>query len=311
MRGNNYSRESWLRELRHLLRPHYSRAELEEVISDYEGFFREGEKNGESMAELCADFGTPESVAENLISDLPVEKRGQYGVKKQVGVWLPILLVAALAAFFIIDFEQNSYRYAGKAGVVWYFAGYAAVFPILCWFVLLRGNERDISGSDRAVRQRKVIFLLQIVWYVLFLAFSYLFLPYVIRNWKGSSAGPRLTGTFYLLACFAGALIVAAGLCMKQGNRAMIREVSLGFGQLSGIFWYLFSVANYSTPKDWDGTEEGVFRGFQVWMQGRNELCAWALFAVGILAAVLFTYRIRTGGKEGEQERGREAWMHK
>ena len=114
-----------------------------------------------------------------------------------------------------------------------------------------------------------------------------------------------------LLACFAGALIVAAGLCMKQGNRAMIREVSLGFGQLSGIFWYLFSVANYSTPKDWDGTEEAVFRGFLIWMQGRNELCAWALFAVGILAAVLFTYRIRTGGKEGEQERGREAWMHK
>lgn len=301
-------KEEWLKELKHLLRAHYDRAELYEILNDYENFFQEGELRGKSVQELCADLGTPKEVAENLMLELPVGKRGQFSRGRQLGVWLTIILTGVAAWGAITALEQNFYRFLGSKRIVWCFMGYAAVFPAISWLVLRRGNTVDCSKSCWAQRMRKVVFGLQIAWYLLFLLFSYIILPYVVTNWTDSYAGVRLTAVFHAMAGFCGALTIIAALGIRNGNYALIREVAIGFGQLAGLYWFMFSVANYSES----GRTENIIDEFLAWMQGRNQLCAWALFAIGIVWAVLFSCRLRMSGVEEQvQEGGKSIWMHK
>lgn len=301
------SYKDWLKELRRRLRPHYSSEELVEILSDYETFFREGKQRGESTQELCADFGTPEQVAEELIAELPMEKRNQFSKGRQAGRWLSILLLAASAWGTLAILERNFYQFTGGR-IVFAFMAYAAVFPVLCWFVLRIGNVTDCSELGNAKRSRRVLLVLQLCWYALFLLFSYVLLPHAVMNWMDERAGIRLTGVFHLLAVLAGVLTAVAAIGIRRGNHAMVCEVGIGFGQLAGLYWYLFSVNNYQSTQD----AGDVIREFLRWMRGRNQLCVWAFFAFGMVLAILFAYRMKLERKQGERRKGgRNAWMHK
>lgn len=63
-------KESFLRKLHKDLRGNFTRGEIADIISDYEGFFATGEADGKSEAEICASLGNPENIVADLAGEL-------------------------------------------------------------------------------------------------------------------------------------------------------------------------------------------------------------------------------------------------
>jgi uncharacterized membrane protein len=60
------------------LKANFSKQQTNDILADYTEFFDTGIADGKSESELCAEFGSPESVAKELFSNYTNQKQSTF-----------------------------------------------------------------------------------------------------------------------------------------------------------------------------------------------------------------------------------------
>lgn len=68
------TRKKFIKMLRNALLWRYNSNEIQDIISDYDGFFAAGLEQGKTEAELCSEFGDPEDIAKSLDIELKAKR---------------------------------------------------------------------------------------------------------------------------------------------------------------------------------------------------------------------------------------------
>lgn len=77
------TRKKFIKMLRNALLWRYNSNEIQDIISDYDGFFAAGLEQGKTEAELCSEFGDPEDIAKSL--DIELKAKGRSSGIRQTG----------------------------------------------------------------------------------------------------------------------------------------------------------------------------------------------------------------------------------
>lgn len=142
-------KNTYLKQLEAALRERYPEPQVRDILADYEDFFATGVAEGESEAELCTEFGTPEQAARELKSESETEapQRGKKRSALAVSL-LAIFILAVLLFFFGPRFESVRYGLHIPDGPINFWL--AMLFPLAFEIVIAILLSQNISGKRKA-----------------------------------------------------------------------------------------------------------------------------------------------------------------
>jgi len=108
-------REQYMKNLQDVLKERFSQRQANDILGDYSEFFDAGIAEGKSESELCTEFGSPERVAQELVSSNSEEQKTQINWP-----WLKIALVFGITISFFLLTLYN-----------WNIASYGHYFTLL------------------------------------------------------------------------------------------------------------------------------------------------------------------------------------
>ena len=263
------TKKQYLRQLNRALRWRLAqRSMIQEVVSDYAGFFDDGIRAGRSEAELCAQFGPPNQTAREL------SRAEGFG-----GRPLGLLAIAVFALAFLLDNVPipGSLICLGQVflpflvfrhpGCVW-FAG--LLIPLLWVF----WRNAPIAALPKREKRRvlRLCIIAMLLWLVS-LVFGYL----LIARWQAAfSDGITPFGRKYIDALCCVEILLAAVLLLSL-LRAWRKS-----------FWYLIPAACCQ------GVLAGISR-FLSWQSTPSYLPLLSGFLAAVLCAALTAWLIRHG----------------
>lgn len=218
------SKKAFMEKLRFYLSLYFSDTERAGILADYEEWFRNESLNGRKEEEICAGFGEPKKIIQNLLAESGLPN----GISLFfLNTFLQILFLMAVHffanLFFLRICSQNGWYYA-------FFALAANFLYFLTGSLLLRGSSahggRSLRGHLPAVGSAALIFLFELV-----------FLPRLTSPYAGLFCS--LGAGVMLLAVFAGSLYLAKKVLPLDRQNGFL----LLF-HLSGIITLLFFLFN-------------------------------------------------------------------
>lgn len=127
--GFNMNKQEFMKRLKKALRWTFDSNEIEDILSDYKGFFEDGIKNGRSEQTVCKELGNPNGIAFDLATELCKTKRFSLSAKVMRRMVLVIVLLSISIVFYYLV-NNNS------VNIFWHSIISMVLFIIVLWFTL-------------------------------------------------------------------------------------------------------------------------------------------------------------------------------
>jgi hypothetical protein len=132
-------REQYIKNLKDALKESFAQQQANDILADYSEFFDAGIAEGKSESELCAEFGSPEKVAMELMNETIGAKKVRF--QKQCVKITAIVFNIAILAYSIFYLFQNGH----PNNVILTFL--LAILPQLIISIEISNRHADFSST--------------------------------------------------------------------------------------------------------------------------------------------------------------------